>query len=250
MNGNIDIKVEQIELWKDIGVIKGIDFTGYYQVSNKGRVRGMDRAIVCRRGGRYNIKGQIISFAKSRGGYLRVCLIINSRRVFWSVHRLVAVAFIPNPFNKPQVNHIDSDRTNNNVENLNWVTAKENMAHAIEFGNINGVLQKDIPVVIELYKKGMSTVGIGKMYKVSHKTIGGVLRNNNVIIRTCSQTALAKFNYKYDSKKIALAYQSGLSSYKTAKKFDVSVRTVRRSLKMNNIKIRSRSEARLIKSNN
>ena len=66
----------------------------------------------------------------SPSGYLHLCLCKNGKTYNQRVHRLVAQAFIPNPENKPHVNHIDGDKTNNCVENLEWVTASENMQHA------------------------------------------------------------------------------------------------------------------------
>ena len=69
---------------------------------------------------------------KNSDGYL--CLRVKPCGKIYKVHRLVAMAFIPNPDNKPQVNHIDGNKTNNNISNLEWVTAKENVRHAWEHG--------------------------------------------------------------------------------------------------------------------
>lgn len=67
-------------------------------------------------------------------GYHIVCLHLNGKKKLTKVHRLVAQAFIPNPNNKPQVNHKDLDKTNNNVDNLEWVTGYENYLHAVANG--------------------------------------------------------------------------------------------------------------------
>ena len=69
-------------------------------------------------------------------GYLRVTLSKNNRHVTQSVHRLLALTFIPNPDNKPQVNHIDSNRMNNKVDNLEWVTCSENVLHGWHNGRV------------------------------------------------------------------------------------------------------------------
>ena len=81
--------------------------------------------VMCSSYGRISNKG-VVNFGNGeRNGYLRVKI----KNKTYSVHRLIAEAFIPNPECKPQVNHIDSDRGNNRVENLEWVTASENVLH-------------------------------------------------------------------------------------------------------------------------
>lgn len=108
------------EIWKDIK-----DYEGIYQVSNLGRVKSVDRLD----GSNHRLKGKIKSTSIRPNGYENVILFKNSKRKGHSVHRLVAQAFISNTDNKPEVNHIDENKTNNQASNLEWVTAKENMNH-------------------------------------------------------------------------------------------------------------------------
>ena len=102
------------EIWKDIK-----DYEGIYQVSNLGRVKSL----------KHSKEGKILKGRVTGKGYLSVVLFRNSVRKSNSIHRLVAQAFIPNPANKPEVNHIDENKLNNDVSNLEWVTSKENSNH-------------------------------------------------------------------------------------------------------------------------
>ena len=119
-----------MEEWRDI---KG--YEGIYQVSNLGRVRSLDRYVNTHEkfGGRRLIKGKIKSLPLLVG-YPTVNLDKNYEHKVAYVHRLVAEAFIPNPENKPEVNHKDANRINNNVENLEWVSHLENMQHCERLG--------------------------------------------------------------------------------------------------------------------
>ena len=99
------------EYWKDIE-----GYEGLYQISNLGRVKSF-------------YSGKVLKAYKTRNGYLSIRLSKNGISHGFSIHRLVANAFIPNPENKPEVNHIDEDKTNNKVSNLEWNTRLENMRH-------------------------------------------------------------------------------------------------------------------------
>lgn len=109
-----------IEVWKDV-----VGFEGLYKVSNLGNV------VSARRNYKNGVK-YLTPF--DNGGYLRVTFVVNEKRSNHLVHRLVAEAFIPNPDNKDSVNHIDGCKTNNRLENLEWVTRSENTIHAITTG--------------------------------------------------------------------------------------------------------------------
>lgn len=98
------------EIWRDIE-----GFCGCYQVSNMGRVKSLKFG-----------KERILK-AKKDYGYLRIGLRKDGKKNFYMIHRLVALAFLPNPYNLPQVNHKDEDKTNNRVDNLDWCSAEYNV---------------------------------------------------------------------------------------------------------------------------
>jgi len=113
------------EIWRDIN-----GYEGYYQVSSIGTVKSLER-IGC--DGRL-IKSRILKPSKSNYGYLRVILYKFSEAKHFSINRLVALTFIPNPENKPQVNHLNGIKTDDRLENLEWVTYSENCKHAYDTG--------------------------------------------------------------------------------------------------------------------
>lgn len=159
------------EIWKET------DIEGYY-ISNMGNLRGRSGKIV-----KLNTtpKGYkcYASYPEGRNGSCK-CL---------RIHRLVAEAFIPNPDNKPQVNHIDGDKSNNKVTNLEWCANQENTIHAYRTGlakplkgcdNASSKLTKeDILYIRSHYKyhdREFSTIALGKKFNVSRYTIASIVK--------------------------------------------------------------------------
>ena len=98
----------------------------WIEVSNLGRVRTKDRTVTRSDGKKQFVKGRILKQQCGRGGYMYVAFGANGKKVNLRVSRVVAITFIPNPNGYSQVNHIDCDRSNNRVDNLEWCTSQYN----------------------------------------------------------------------------------------------------------------------------
>ena len=107
----------------------------WIEVSNLGRVRTKDRTITRSDGRKQFVKGRILKQQCGRGGYMYVAFGANGKKVNLRVSRVVAITFIPNPNGYPQVNHIDCDKSNNRVDNLEWCTSQYNTAYRDKMGH-------------------------------------------------------------------------------------------------------------------
>jgi hypothetical protein len=106
-------------------------FENSYEVSNYGKVRSIDRIHPNRRG---IISGKLLLQGKNKKGYPEVKLCENNKQEARNPHRLLALAFIPNTNDLPQVNHIDGNKLNNHISNLEWISNSDNMRHAYRLG--------------------------------------------------------------------------------------------------------------------
>lgn len=124
----------------------GVDFTDVpefpgYQASRDGVIRRKCSSYVTKAGIETKLRCMIMKPHTDPDGYLRVSATVNGKHMSYPVHRMVALAFIPNPENKPTVNHIDGNKRNNTVENLEWATQTEQNHHAIRTGLREGTMQ-------------------------------------------------------------------------------------------------------------
>lgn len=119
-----------MEIWKPTNVLGQL-----YEVSNTGRVRSVDRVIKSKLGKDILREGRVLKTNITKG-YVQAVLIARDERHQEKVHRLVAMAFIPNPDGKEFINHINGVKHDNRVENLEWCTKSENTAHAHRTGLI------------------------------------------------------------------------------------------------------------------
>jgi len=124
------------EIWKDVA-----GYEGLYQVSNLGNVKSITRMLKTKRNrwgqvdAKRTIKGRFLPVFDNGHGYKSVNFSLgNNKTKKYYIHRLVATAFIQNPYNMPEVNHKDLNKKNNNVDNLEWCSRKENINHAIRNG--------------------------------------------------------------------------------------------------------------------
>ena len=132
------------EYWKPVA-----DYEGLYEVSNWGRARSLDRWVKGRNGSVRLCKGRILKLKTNNQGYLLVTLCKNGKGKTFTVHRLVAEAFLPNTDNLPEVNHKDENKLNNNVDNLEWCNRKFNINYGTRIErvakkNTNGKCSKPV----------------------------------------------------------------------------------------------------------
>lgn len=111
------------EIWKEIP-----GYEGMYQVSNLGNVRAMEHLVNSKGGSKRVSPAKLLSPQFREDGYSSVLLCNNGVHKKWYIHRLVAITFLDNPDNLPEINHIDENPRNNRVNNLEWCTHKYNMS--------------------------------------------------------------------------------------------------------------------------
>lgn len=154
------------EIWKDIE-----GYEGLYQVSNLGRVKGLKR-------------GGIIKPQLSHRGYYRVGLYKNRKYHAATVHRLVAIAFVPNPYNLPEVNHKDENKTNNRADNLEWCTRYYNLTFGSRVKRISDNQRKTMST-----RKPVLNVDTGKEYI----SISEAARDTGYAVATISDCCNGKY---------------------------------------------------------
>lgn len=174
-------KSEKEVIWKHV-----VGYEGLYRVSNDGVVKNVPRTFKMKDGRNHTIKKEtIMRFEIDKDGYFRIGLTKNAKQINYYVHRLVAIAFIHNQNNKEQVNHIDGIKNNNNVENLEWVTHKENKAHAAANGlvsdqwgikNPNSKLtEQEVLLIKKLKEDGMTYREVSKIIGTSISNVKNIV---------------------------------------------------------------------------
>lgn len=172
------------EIWKSIN-----GYEGKYEISNLGRVRSNSKHKKIN-------EDKCLSPAPNKRGYLTVSLFKNGKHLTKKIHRLVAQAFLPNPENKPQVNHIDGDKTNNCVDNLEWATQEENIQHSYKLGLHKRFFGKDnhlSKTVIQYDLKMNEIERFGSLYEIKRKK--GFFPS--IISKCCNNKKYCKTAYGY-----------------------------------------------------
>lgn len=160
------------EVWKDI-----VGLEGHYQVSSNARVRNKKT-------------GRILKTQVSKGtqGYEQVRFSVDKVKTTMKVHRIVAVAFVENPLNLPCVNHINSVRDDNRIENLEWCTQKHNVQHSYNSGSNSNAGEKHPTAILnlglvaemrKLYADGMRIKDIATNYLLKYDTVWQAIKGKN-----------------------------------------------------------------------
>lgn len=186
-----------MEVWKDI---KG--FEGLYQISNYGNIKSLERTFEYKGKNQFGefktikkYKEKIIKQSINGSGYYQVCLHKNCKKKNMLVHRLIAEAFIPNPDNKPTINHIDGNTLNNSLDNLEWATMLEQQIHRVYYlGHKSVISDKCREKQIQLHKRK-------------------VIRSDGIIFDSIKEAANGNENYRKQINKCVRGHQKTAGGY-------------------------------------
>lgn len=149
------------EMWKDIP-----GYVGLYQVSDLGRVRSVDR-VIPRKNGPLPLKGKILKQFVKNSGRLEVHLSREGKWTHWLVHRLVAIAFLDNPNNLPQINHLNGDPRDNRLVNLEWCDQSRNEIHKIHNLKVKNSSLLYQPKKVVLVEEGRVFNSLGEACRIT-----------------------------------------------------------------------------------
>ena len=179
------------EVWKDVPGLEG-----RYQVSNLGRVKSLSRTEPHKLHGIWHIRERILKATdpyKTKRGYSSVGIRDgNGKLISPAVHRLVAICFVPNPLNLPEVNHIDGNRANNAASNLEWVTRKENMHHAWKTGLCDPIVKAKVRAVVNV-DTGERFDSVADAERHYGKSVGGI---SHVLNGICERAHGYRWKYE------------------------------------------------------
>ncbi|MBU3205161.1 NUMOD4 motif-containing HNH endonuclease [Clostridium algidicarnis] len=167
-----------MEKWRDVN-----GYEGFYQISNYGKAKSLDRVVFCKTGKTRKIKGKVLILINDKDGYKEINMSKNGKVRHGKVHRLVAEAFLEKIEGKNEVNHKDGNKANNEVGNLEWCNASENTAHAVKNGLLKVIgsdnpgaklTEKEVREIRNLYnddKKNNSILKLAKKYGICFQQV-------------------------------------------------------------------------------
>lgn len=159
-------------------------YEGYYEISKAGKIRGVKRLVAISNGLR-TVKSKMLNTRINNDGYIDVRLNKDGKSKTTFVHILLANAFIPNPENKAQVNHINGIKTDNRIENLEWASRSENMIHAFKYGLCKKATTKVVDIcsgkVYSSIKEAAEILGIN--YSTCRNYLSGNIQKNKSCLK-------------------------------------------------------------------